>query len=76
MSRYIPQTYDGRMTLIRTDDHAREVTQDPTLGWGRVVEGGVDAHAIDASHYTMVREPFVREVARVLTACLEHAREA
>jgi acyl transferase domain-containing protein/thioesterase domain-containing protein len=76
MSRYIPQTYDGRMTLIRTDDHAREVTQDPTLGWGRVVEGGVDAHAIDASHYTMVREPFVREVARVLAACLERAREA
>lgn len=71
---YVPREYPGRLTLIRTNDHVREIAQDPTLGWGGLVKGGIDLYAIDASHYTIVREPFVEEVARILAACLKRAR--
>jgi acyl transferase domain-containing protein/thioesterase domain-containing protein len=75
MHRYVPPPYPGRLTLVRTGDHAAVVAADPTLGWGRVVAGGVDSYSVGGSHYTIVRDPYVREVARILAAGLEGTRK-
>ena len=74
MSRYVPQTYAGRLTVIRTNDHRGEVAQDPTLGWGRVATQGVDSYVVGGTHYTMVRNPFLREVSKALGECLKLAQ--
>ena len=61
MKRYRPRKYSGRLTLLRSADW----TGDPTLGWSEVARD-VEVRWIDGDHYSMVREPRVRELAAVL----------
>jgi thioesterase domain-containing protein len=75
MHRYVPQTYDGRLTVIRTNDHRGAMAEDPTLGWGRLATGGVDSYVVGGTHYTMIRNPFLREVSTALAASLKLAHQ-
>ncbi|MCP3957288.1 MAG: amino acid adenylation domain-containing protein [bacterium] len=61
MKRYRPRPYPGRLTLLRSHDWRG----DPTLGWGELV-GEVDVRLVGGDHYSMVREPHVRELATAL----------
>ncbi len=70
--RYMVRPYAGRITLIRPTDVpvALEIRAD--RGWRRWA-ADVEVHFVPGQHHTMVKEPHVQEVARVLDACLQRA---
>lgn len=75
-SQYQLRLYPGRATLFRaaeagpTFDYAgRE------LGWGELVQRGIEVHEIPGNHDSLMLEPHVRVLASSLRACLERARE-
>ncbi|MEV1009695.1 SDR family NAD(P)-dependent oxidoreductase [Streptomyces sp. NPDC049881] len=43
---------------------------EPDLGWGPYVAGGMTVHTVDAHHYSLLRAPAVADVARHLGAAL------
>ncbi|MET0397618.1 MAG: alpha/beta fold hydrolase, partial [Longimicrobiaceae bacterium] len=69
---YRPESYGGGATLLRASERklAERLLEKKTVGWDRVVRGGVKVRTIPGTHYTVVREPQVkvlaREVERVL----------
>lgn len=73
MRRYNPKPYPGQVTLIRTNDSSSEIYRDPMLGWRELAAEGVELHIVSGSHYTMVRNPFARDLATVLEKCLRLA---
>jgi amino acid adenylation domain-containing protein len=59
--RYTPGVYDGRVTLYRAAGERPD--DDATLGWGRLALDGVDIREVPGTHFTVVREPAVVELA-------------
>src|SRR2546421_10445654 len=49
-SEYVPQPYNGRVTLLRTRRHPFLCSFDPFYGWGVLAEQGVDSRLIPGSH--------------------------
>lgn len=72
--------YPGRITLFRATriltPPARLDHDDPTNGWGRVADEGVEIHLIDAEHRWMFDEPALGAMAELLGNCLRAAHEA
>ena len=68
---YVVRPYPGRITLIRPSDAPFAVSTPHDRGWGRLA-AGVDVHFVPGQHHSMVKEPHVQELARVLQACLPH----
>jgi thioesterase domain-containing protein/acyl carrier protein len=60
---YQPAPYPGRVLLVRA---ARRPEEDATLGWGPLAPGLV-AEALDADHYSLLEEPAVETLARLLS---------
>lgn len=73
--RYRPQRlYDATITLFRSTEPSvvTEGYGDGVLGWSRFAGGGIEVHWIRGSnHFTLVRRPFVRELAEKLRTCLD-----
>jgi thioesterase domain-containing protein len=69
---YLPQVYPGRLTLLRASKQAVGFDDDPQLGWGELVAGGVEIHEIPGSHSQILEEPKVRLVAEKLKLCLDN----
>jgi amino acid adenylation domain-containing protein len=46
---------------------------DPTKGWSALALRGVDLHTVPGDHYSVVREPHVKLLAKVMLACLQNA---
>jgi amino acid adenylation domain-containing protein len=77
---WTPGPYDGEITLLRAAEvnpatlqpgHEQyEAMRDPALGWGRLASRPVEVHTVPGNHATLVTEPHVVEVARVVTAAL------
>jgi amino acid adenylation domain-containing protein len=65
--RWSPQTYEGRTMLFAA--HQPGVVHERTLGWGPLVPR-LSVIEIDADHFTLLREPAVREIAERLRAAL------
>jgi amino acid adenylation domain-containing protein len=61
---YTPQTYPGRVTLLKAAE--RPASEEPTLGWGKFTARGVDAYTIPGDHYTLLKEPHVQILAEYL----------
>ena len=68
MEAYAPRPYDGGVVVFRSA--GRSIEGDPTLGWGTLAAGGVEAHAIPGDHFTLLREPHVQVLAERLARCL------
>lgn len=68
-----PQSYPGRVTLLRC--RARGLFSDHShdLGWGKLAQGGVDVRLIRGNHDSILREPDVQFLARALTSALKDA---
>ncbi len=69
---YLPGAYPGRVALLRAAE-ATVRRPDPSLGWNDRAAGGVETHEVPGDHYSMMREPQVRVLAKKLGALLERA---
>jgi thioesterase domain-containing protein/acyl carrier protein len=71
---YEPSFYPGRMTLVRAE--IREVppgvvADDPQMGWGPLIGGGVDVVGLRCGHTQMLDEPHAPVLAALLQARLQ-----
>jgi amino acid adenylation domain-containing protein len=66
VGRYRPQSYGGRMLLLRAGAKPQEREQARETNWRPYVEGGIDVEWVGGSHIELVFEPHVRVLARAL----------
>jgi thioesterase domain-containing protein len=85
MRKYVTQVYPGSVTLFKTakppatpvsdeaagGERSTVTTEDPTMGWGALVGGGVRVIDVPGDHETMVRKPHVETLAMRIRACLD-----
>jgi len=45
------------------------------MGWSALTSAGVEMHTVPGSHFTIVREPYVRSLAEELADCINRATE-
>ena len=76
MFRYRPQPYDGPLLLLRAEEHSTPAFQDPNLGWNHWATGWFDVHNVPCEHLEMFREPWVRQVASLLSQQFQRAAAA
>ena len=72
LRRYNPQPYDGPAILFRAKNGLLPYP-DPNLGWGALINGGLEIKEISGDHDTILYEPHIGMLARVLDSCLEEA---
>ncbi len=68
LKQYRPRSYDGRLTLVRSTEWQGE----ETLGW-RELASRVEVRLLAGDHYSMIREPHVRDLAAILKEELARA---
>ena len=69
--RYVPQPYFGDATLFRAGAGTEYL--DPNLGWGPIIGGHLDIQEVTGDHDTILQEPHIGMLARLLEASLEKA---
>jgi len=69
---YAPGPYSGKITLFRPH---RDFSgfDDYQMGWGELAAGGVETHELRNYPHGMLVEPFVRQLAKEMEACLNRA---
>jgi len=70
MRRYIPRPYAGDATLFRAGDGSDY--PDPMLGWEGLIQGHLDIQQVSGDHDTILQEPHIGMLARLLEGCLEN----
>jgi len=65
---YVPTPYPGKVTLFRPLESANDKRHELLLGWDRLAQ--VELHKVPGSHFSVVKEPHVRTLARELRECL------
>jgi thioesterase domain-containing protein len=43
------------------------------MGWSQVARGGVDLRLVPGAHHNIMRAPYVQELARQITECMDQA---
>jgi thioesterase domain-containing protein/acyl carrier protein len=83
--RYVPQVYQGRVTLFRSteaiimdepsidDTPVINFTSDPLFGWGKRATGGVEVYDVPGGHSSSLQEPYVQVLAEKIKACINAA---
>jgi len=69
---YVPQIYDGRVTLFWASGDLR--AYDVVEGWKVLVAGGAEVQEISGTHLNIIKEPHVAELASKLTNSLARAQ--
>jgi thioesterase domain-containing protein len=69
-SHYHPRPYDGDVLVFRTSIYPFFCTFDPTFGWRDFVKGRLTLKVVPGAHESILDEPYVREVARLLSTHL------
>jgi len=66
---YVPKVYSGRMLHVRP---ARQYTRynRPEMAWDELVTGGLEVFCVPSYPAQLVEEPFVRDLAIKLRACI------
>jgi amino acid adenylation domain-containing protein len=69
--------YPGFIAIFRPANQARMryPDPDPSLGWARIAQGGVEINEIPGGHTNFLKEPAVHHVAKSLADCLRKAQE-
>ncbi|HSW19283.1 MAG TPA: SDR family NAD(P)-dependent oxidoreductase, partial [Ramlibacter sp.] len=71
-SRYEPQPYPGSVALFKARESETQYLQaGPTLGWDRHVAGEIRITPIVGSHFSMMSEPGLSELAQALRQEIE-----
>jgi thioesterase domain-containing protein len=68
---FIQTSFDGRIAVFRTHRQPHNRIRDSQLGWGKLAKGGVDLHFIGGSHDTVLKEPYVQDLAAALKNYLQ-----
>ncbi|HEX2190345.1 MAG TPA: amino acid adenylation domain-containing protein, partial [Longimicrobiaceae bacterium] len=70
---YRPESWGGRATLVRAGRRglAERLFEKRTLGWERVVRGGIELRSSPGDHFAMVREPHAGALAREVQRALD-----
>ncbi|MEK6283280.1 MAG: amino acid adenylation domain-containing protein, partial [Acidobacteriota bacterium] len=80
------EIYEGRITLFRCEEADAEMrktleqaglqTDDPWYGWTTHSSQPLEAHVVAGHHNRMFFDPYVENLARSVTACLERAHQS
>jgi thioesterase domain-containing protein len=80
MAKYVPDVYPGSITLFRSAETAGELLghsmarqSDPSKGWIRLSTEPVEVHTVPGHHETLLGEPHVQVLARLLGESLDRA---
>ncbi|TCP59320.1 amino acid adenylation domain-containing protein [Tumebacillus sp. BK434] len=68
---YTPQAYAGDITLFKATEFvsielATKINDEPTMGWGELVQGEITTHPLPGTHFSIVRLPHVERLAQEL----------
>jgi amino acid adenylation domain-containing protein len=66
LNRYRPQSYGGKITLLRTRGYPLFCSFEYDHGWKDFAPGGVNVHIVPGTHETLMVEPHVAPLAREL----------
>ena len=72
-----PPTFGGTITLFKIPKQAYYYVRDPMMGWGTRTTAKVEIHEIEFKtkrHVLLFRAPYVLQLARKLTTCLERTQ--
>jgi amino acid adenylation domain-containing protein len=61
-------SYPARVVIVRTDGW--EADRGPDLGWRRIITGPIETHRISGTHHTCMQEPYVVELAQIISTYL------
>jgi amino acid adenylation domain-containing protein len=76
LKAYRPAAYPGAVTLFRARTLPLDARRwEPDLGWSRLAHGGVRVRGVPGSHATLLRDPFVEDLAKELRIAIEESRE-
>ncbi|NEP31533.1 non-ribosomal peptide synthetase [Moorena sp. SIO3B2] len=67
---YKPKAYPGSLLLINASQTSPAVIEDPTHGWGSLVNGDIQTHTITGDHYTIIKAPQVEALTTELNKYL------
>jgi amino acid adenylation domain-containing protein len=70
---YVPKSYPGRVTLFRARTRPLFHSEHYDLGWGRWALGGVEIKAVPGHHQSILIEPAVATLGRLLKTGLDQA---
>jgi amino acid adenylation domain-containing protein len=68
---YRPSIYAGSVTLFHCQSKRGKRGKEYMHGWRKLAAGGVQTHEIPGNHQTMITEPSVRILARMLQASID-----
>ncbi len=67
--QYVPQFYGGAALVVRADVRlgmVGVVDDDPALGWGPIIGGGLKLERLDCNHFQLLRPEFASRLAALL----------
>jgi thioesterase domain-containing protein/acyl carrier protein len=77
MRPYSPKVYPGRITVFApTESHSAYFRFESHLGWDRLAGEGLDIHEIPGKVASIIEDPYVKNLAQQLQACIERATAA
>jgi thioesterase domain-containing protein len=68
---YKPQSYAENALLLRFQDEALELSEDPLMGWGGLVKGGLEVIDVPGGHLSGMRAEAAPNLASILRARME-----
>jgi amino acid adenylation domain-containing protein len=74
---YQPGKLRAQLMLLRAETRPHKLSDlamGLTLGWAELAEGGVKVRVVPGDHFTMMTEPFVRHLAKILSDELDTAQ--
>ena len=74
LRNYVALPYQGDAILFRAKDELVSYS-DQTLGWGSLVRGKLEIREVSGDHDTILYEPHIGMLARVLNSCLQAVHE-
>ena len=73
MVDYVPQVYQGKITLFRSKEELRWCHYQPQRGWEDLAAGGLEIHEVPGTHRGMLKRPCVKYLAEKLQVCIRAA---
>jgi amino acid adenylation domain-containing protein len=74
--RYVPRTRFGRVTLLQAEKQAGASGSQRVSEWSEWADGGLEVSTIPGDHFTIIREPNIKDLAERLSGYLGKARES